>query len=77
MGKGVGSSGLKFLGLRARPGHVPRPKEEEKEKRAWFQPFAHALIAVEFHRLRILLIYFRMLVTPESILNVTLSVDLW
>ena len=44
-------------------------------ERAWFQPFAHAQI-MEFHRLCILLIYFRTLVTHESILNVTLSVDL-
>ena len=34
------------------------------------------LFMVDFPRLHILLIYFRMLVTPEFILNVTLSVDL-
>ena len=54
---------------------VPRPEEEEKGP-----GFSHSrmlLIAVEFHRLRILLIYFCTLVTRESILNITLSVDLW
>ena len=52
---------------------VPRPKEEGGGKRAWFQLFAHVLIAVEFHRLCILLIYFRTSVTPELILNVTID----
>ena len=53
---------------------VPRPEEEEKGP--GFSRSRMRLIAVEFHRFRILLIYFRTLVTPESILNVTLSVDL-
>ena len=52
----------------------PRLKEEEEEREGLVS--AVCLIAVEFHRLRILLIYFRTLMTPESILNVTLSVDL-
>ena len=56
---------------------VPRPKEEEGEKGPGFSRLRMRLIAVEFHRLRILLIYFRMVMTPESILNVTLSVDLY
>ena len=47
---------------------VPRPEEEEEEKGPGFSRSRMRLIAVEFHRLRIL--------TPESILNVTLSVDL-
>ena len=51
---------------------VPRPQGEEKGP--GFSCLRMRLIAVEFHRLRILSIYFRTLVTPESILNVTLSV---
>ena len=50
---------------------VPRPKEEE-EKGPGFSRSRMRLIAV-IPRLRILLIYFRTLVTQESILNVTLS----
>ena len=53
---------------------IPRPEEEEKGP--CFSRSRMRLIAVEFRRLRILLIYFRTLATPESILNVTLSVDL-
>ena len=55
---------------------VPRPKEGEEKKGPGFSHSRMRLIAVEFHRFRILLIYFRTLVTLESILNVTLSVDL-
>ena len=51
---------------------VPRSKEEEEKGPG----FNHSCIAVEFHRLRILLIYFGTLVTRIAILNVTLSVDL-
>ena len=45
------------------------PGPKRRRERAWFQPFAHELITVEFHCLRILLIYFHTLVTPESILK--------
>ena len=55
---------------------VPRPEEGEEKKGPGFSRSRMRLIAVEFHRFRILLIYFRTLVTLESILNVTLSVDL-
>ena len=55
---------------------VPRPKEEEEEKGPGFSRSRVRLIVVEFLNLRILLTYFCTLVTPESILNVTLSVDL-
>ena len=57
--------------------YVPRPKEEE-EKGPGFSRSHMRLITVEFHCLRILLIYmyFHKLVTPELILNITLSVDL-
>ena len=51
---------------------VPRPEEEEKGP--GFSRWRMRLIAVEFHRLRILLIYFCTLVTPESTLNVTLEI---
>ena len=50
---------------------VPRPEEEEKGP--GFSRLRMRLIAVEFHHLRILLIYFCMLVTPESTLNIILS----
>ena len=50
---------------------VPRPEEEEKGP-GFSRSHMH-LIAVEFHHLRILLMYFRTLVTPILILNVTLS----
>ena len=53
---------------------VPRPKEEEKGP--GFSCSRVRLITVEFHNLCILLTYFRTLVMPESILNVTLFVDL-
>ena len=43
---------------------VPRPEEEEEEKGPGFSRSRMRLIAVEFHRLRIWLIYFRTLVTP-------------
>ena len=45
---------------------VPRPEEEEEEnlKGMGFNRLRMHLIAVEFHRLCILLIYFRTLVTP-------------
>ena len=52
---------------------VPRP-EEEGEKGPGFSRLRMRLIAVEFHRLRILLKYFCTLVTPILILTVTLHV---
>ena len=56
---------------------VPRPEEEEEEEKGpGFNRSHMRLIAVEFHRLRILLRCFRTLVTPISILNITLSIDL-
>ena len=64
------------LPCRRMPCLVPRPEEGEEKKGPGFSRSRMRLIAVEFHRLRILLIYFCTLVTLESILNVTLSVDL-
>ena len=52
----------------------PGPKEE---KGSGFSRLRMCLIAVELYHLRILLVYLRTLMTPESILNITLSVDLW
>ena len=49
---------------------VPTPKEEE-EKGPGFSHSHMRFIAVEFHCLHILLIYFCTLVTQESILNIT------
>ena len=53
---------------------VPSPEEEEKGP--GFSRSRMRLITVEFHRLRILSIYFRTLVTPILILSITLSVNL-
>ena len=55
---------------------VPRPKKEEEENGPGFSRSRMRLTAVEFHRLRVLLIYIRTLVTSISILNVALSLDL-
>ena len=57
------------------PSLIPRPKEEE-EKGTAFSCSYMCLIAVEFHHLHILLIYFCMFVTPILTLNIKLSVDL-
>ena len=55
---------------------VPRPEEEEEEKRFGFSLLSMRLIAVEFHDDRIPLTYFCILVMLKLILRITLSVDL-
>ena len=50
---------------------VPRPKEEE-EKEPGFSRLRMCLIAVEFHHLRLLLMFSRTLVMPMLVLSVTL-----
>ena len=52
---------------------IPRPEGRGQRERDG--PHM-GLIVVEFHRLRILLIYFHMLVAPILILGITLSIDL-
>ena len=52
---------------------IPRPEGKGRRERDGPRM---GLIVVEFHRLRILLIYFHMLVAPIFILGITLSIDL-